>query len=235
MRIKLRPLKYEHFMKMFREAHAEAFTEERNIKGWQKEGILRKFNRMEYWNLLREVNESKQSLGSNQGPCSNTEPSSFTLPLNNDATGAKNTPPSDNSTNRTSRANQVQLLILQAGSTPMEAANEHQHNNVGRSILSSSLQTTVSRAVEQLPSLQTIATLSHEEMLTHYLKAIDVLTKVNNEQAFSDGDNVEDENDDDELMGPSAICDGSSRRNRITAKDIWGLPGSATRPEALEI
>ncbi len=69
MRIKLRPLKYEHFMKMFREAHAEAFTEERNMKDWQKEGILPKFNRMEYWNLLHEVSESKQSLGSNQGPC----------------------------------------------------------------------------------------------------------------------------------------------------------------------
>jgi hypothetical protein len=229
-------------MKMFREAHAEAFTEERNMKGWQKEGILPKFNRMEYWNLLHEVNQRKQSLGSNQDPCSNTTaPSSNKLPLNNDATGAENTPPSDNPTTSTSRANQVQLLILQAGSTPTEVENEQQHNSAGsitgRSVLPlpSSLQTTVSRAIEQLPSLQTIATLSHEEVLTHYLKAMEVLTKVNDDRTCYDGGYVEDENDDDELMGPSAISDGSSRRNRITAKDIWGLPGSATGPEALEI
>uniref|UniRef100_A0A7S1T3T9 Uncharacterized protein n=1 Tax=Tetraselmis chuii TaxID=63592 RepID=A0A7S1T3T9_9CHLO len=55
MRVTLRPLKFKHFMPMFQRAHAAAFSKERNMAGWEREGILPKFNRREYWRLKSEV------------------------------------------------------------------------------------------------------------------------------------------------------------------------------------
>ena len=51
MRSPLQPLKYKHFAKMFKVAWDKAFTRERNMKGWEKEGILPRFSRKEYWHF----------------------------------------------------------------------------------------------------------------------------------------------------------------------------------------
>ena len=73
MRIKLQSLKYMHFMNMFQEEYAAALTEERNLLGWQKEGILLVFNRNDYWNLLNESTTRYLSLESNLGSSSNVD------------------------------------------------------------------------------------------------------------------------------------------------------------------
>ena len=225
MRVKLRPLKYKHFMGMFKEAHAMAFTEDRNMKGWQKEGILPKFDRHEYWNLLKQIAARQRSIGSSQGSCGNT------------TTIEASTPPSEHSMSLnldiTSRAQQVQLQILQAGSTPVAAANVQEHNSTeGTSSLTipTNLQHVVSCTVEQLPSLQKIAALPKAEVLTYYMKALDVLKKVNVQQTAR----VRGEDDGDE-EGIAMVGDDTSRKNKITARDIWGRPGSVTGREALEI
>jgi hypothetical protein len=55
MRITLRPLKFKHFMPMFQRAHATAFSKERNMAEWEREGSLPKFNCREYWRVKFEV------------------------------------------------------------------------------------------------------------------------------------------------------------------------------------
>ena len=42
MRVILRPLKFKHFMEMFKKAHAHAFAVERNIMGLGERGYLTK-------------------------------------------------------------------------------------------------------------------------------------------------------------------------------------------------
>ena len=46
---------FKHFMLMLQRDHAAAFSKERNMAGWEREGILPKFNRREYWRLKSEV------------------------------------------------------------------------------------------------------------------------------------------------------------------------------------
>jgi hypothetical protein len=53
------PLKYKYFAQMFKVAWDKAFTRERNMKGWEKEGILPRFNMKEYWRFKAELDAAE--------------------------------------------------------------------------------------------------------------------------------------------------------------------------------
>ena len=49
-RCRLLPLRYKHLVPMMKAAWEDAFTEDRNLKGWAAEGLI-PFTRNEYWKL----------------------------------------------------------------------------------------------------------------------------------------------------------------------------------------
>jgi hypothetical protein len=55
MHVTLRTLKIKHFKPMFQRAHAAAFSKERNMARWKREGISPKFNRREHWRFKSHV------------------------------------------------------------------------------------------------------------------------------------------------------------------------------------
>jgi hypothetical protein len=99
------PLKFKHFMPMFQRAHAAAFSKERNMAGWEREGILPKFNR-EYWRLTSEVSRGMSPHKRDSGSSSAKSASGGTpLPVSQSVAGC-------NTTNMYARAREVQLRIL---------------------------------------------------------------------------------------------------------------------------
>jgi hypothetical protein len=56
----LQPLKYKHFAQLFKVAWDHAFTRERNMTGWEKEGILSTFNRKEYLRSKEDLDAAEK-------------------------------------------------------------------------------------------------------------------------------------------------------------------------------
>jgi hypothetical protein len=117
MRVTLRPLKFKHFMLMFQRAHAAAFSKELNMAGREREGILPKFNRREYWRLKYEISRGMAPHKRDSGSSSAKSASGGTpLPMPQNVASC-------NTTDIYVRAWEVQLSIQQASSTcsPTEA------------------------------------------------------------------------------------------------------------------
>jgi hypothetical protein len=102
MRSPLPPLNYKHFAHMFEVAWDKAFTREWNMKGWEKEGNLPRFNKKEYWRFKAGLvaAEADGATVSSRGGSNNT----------NDGMSGASTPPSTDGS--ASGATEVQLLLL---------------------------------------------------------------------------------------------------------------------------
>ena len=84
------------------------------MKGWEKEGILPRFDRKEYWRFKAELDAAGAdgATVSSKGGSNNT----------NDGMSGAGTPPSTDGS--ASRATEVQLLLLGGGLAPTSV--EHQ-------------------------------------------------------------------------------------------------------------
>jgi hypothetical protein len=111
------PLKFKHFMPMFQRAHATAFSNERNMAEWEREGSLPKFTCREYWRVKSEVSRGMAPHNRDSGSSSAMSASGGTaLPVSQNFASC-------NTTYIYARAREVQLRILQASSicSPTEA------------------------------------------------------------------------------------------------------------------
>ena len=217
MRIKLQPLKFKHFTDMFHAAHSHAFTAERNMAGWEREGILPKFNRNQLWKLRSELEVSAHRASSSYASCGATA----TASLLNAGEASSEGSPEEIGLSGTAR-----LLIVHPG---LEANMQPASTSKLSSMLPSSLQNDIAAACKAVPSFADMATRPKEEVLCTYLKLHELLKEVHKHAEASQdlGDGGEDDDDPD--------GEGRGRRGRVTAKDVWGRPGSATGAEALGI
>jgi hypothetical protein len=95
---------------MFKVAWDKAFPRERNMKGWEKEGILPRFDRKEYWRFKAELDaaEADGATVSSKGGSNNT----------NDGMSGAGTPPSTDGS--ASRATEVSFFYSEEGLRPLQ-------------------------------------------------------------------------------------------------------------------
>jgi hypothetical protein len=100
----LQPLKYKHFTQIFKVAWNKPFTREWNMRGWEKEGLLPRFNRKENWHFKAglDTTEANGATASSKRRSNNTK-----------GTSSVGTPPSTEG--NTSRATEVHILMLSGG------------------------------------------------------------------------------------------------------------------------
>ena len=98
----------ETFHGNVQKAHAHAFTVERNIMGWEKEGILPGFNRCQLWKLKTKLSatEEHHALQSSHGSMGDAAAQQAATTVEDQAT------PVDCSTSGNMSGAQVQLRIL---------------------------------------------------------------------------------------------------------------------------
>ena len=194
-----KPLDFEHFMPCFLPAWKEAFTVERNLMGWELEGLI-PFTRRALWRRRGVPGPEDITLGfpwsssSSSIPRLGATPSSASMPLGGSASGPNAS------------------LVPSDEETPF-LGPRHEVLPTRCITMSEKEREAFKYATEVMPPS---GPLSLDNVLPEYLKAIEFMRIIGEWHRVVTADEP-------------APREGS----RITSRNIFGLPGSATGEEAM--